>query len=185
MTLEHEIQWKEAARLTNYIMNQAKIAHIEKIKSLLMNISIGEKNYWKIAKEVYGSKKTIGIPALTVGNKSITTSIEKAEHFNKYFTEQQTLPPLPFNQQLPALYFLTDSRIDYIQTSTEEITKIIQTLDLGKANGPDGISNRLLKESVSAIASPLSKLINKSFELSKVPNEWKGANVCPIYKKRG
>jgi hypothetical protein len=120
----HENEWKEAARYTNFIMNQAKLAHTEKINSLLMNISIGERTYWQIAKEVYGSKKTIGIPSLTVGTKTVTTSIEKAKCFTQYFTEQQTLPPLPLNQQLPALYFLTDSCIDYIQTTTEEITKL-------------------------------------------------------------
>ena len=81
-------------------MHQAKLVHVEKIKSLLTDLTIGEKRYWKIAKEVYGSKKIIGIPPLTDGNKSITTSIDKAESFNKYFAMQQTLPPLRFNQQL-------------------------------------------------------------------------------------
>jgi hypothetical protein len=31
-----------------------------------MDLTVGEKKYWKIAKEVYGSKKSIGIPSLTV-----------------------------------------------------------------------------------------------------------------------
>ena len=180
----HEAIWKEAAKTTNFIMNQAKLAHTEKIKSLLSNISIGEKSYWKIAKEVYGSKKIIGIPAITDDNKTITTSSEKAQCFNKYFTEQQTLPPLPFNQQLPPIEFLTDSRLEYIQCTTDEITKILKSLDTGKANGPDGISNKILKETAESIASPLSNLINKSLDMCKVPNAWKGANVCPIHKKQ-
>jgi hypothetical protein len=165
-------------------MNQAKLAHTEKIKALLTDISIGEKSYWKIAKEVYGNKKIIGIPALLVNNKTITTSSEKAQCFNQYFTEQQTLPPLPFNQQLPPILFLTDSRLEFIQSTAEEISKILRSLDTGKANGPDGISNKMLKETEPAIASPLSDLINKSFEMAKVPKVWKGANVCPIFKKQ-
>jgi hypothetical protein len=38
-------------------MHQAKLAHTAKIKNMLMDLTVGEKKYWKIAKEVYGSKK--------------------------------------------------------------------------------------------------------------------------------
>ena len=136
-----------------------------------------------LAKEVYGSKKTIGIPALKVGTKSISTSLEKAKCFNNFFAEQQTLPPLRFNQQLPPILFLTDSRFEFVQTSEEEVMKILKSLDIGKANGPDGVSTKLLKETSEAIALPLCNLLNKSFELTKVPSCWKQANVCPIFKK--
>jgi hypothetical protein len=133
--------------------------------------------------KVYGNKKTVGIPSLNVNNTSINTSSEKADCFNKYFTDMQTLPPLRFNQQLPPIIFLTDSRLENLQTTPEEIEKVIKTLELGKANGPDNISNRLLKESSSQIAQPLSDLLNKSFDLAQVPKIWKQANVCPIHKK--
>ena len=87
---EHEATWKRVANETNFIMHQAKMAHTNKIKNQLMDLTVGEKKYWKIAKEVYGSKKIIGIPSLTVQNKSISTSIEKAKCMNEYFAEQQT-----------------------------------------------------------------------------------------------
>jgi hypothetical protein len=180
---QHEEAWKHAARETNYVMSVEKMAHTEKIRQRLMDISIGEKVYWKIAKEVYGNKKIIGIPSLVVGNHTVTTSIEKAKHFNQYFVEQQTLPPLAFNQQLPPIYFLTHSRLAHVETTPDEVLNIIKGLDVGKANGPDGISNRLLKESAVSIAPSLAKLFNKSFELAKVPQIWKEANICPIFKK--
>jgi hypothetical protein len=164
-------------------MNQAKKAHTEKIRSLLMDINTGSKKYWMIAKQVYGNKKTMNIPSLLVNNKHISTSSEKAKHFTEYFASQQTLPPLPFNHALPPILFLTDQRLDTIQTTNQEVLKILKSLDTGKANGPDGISNRLLKESASSIALPLSSLLNKSFELAKVPSIWKESNICPIHKK--
>ena len=180
---EHEVAWKMAVREANYYMHHAKLAHVEKIKTMLTNLSVGEKKYWKIAKEVYGSKKTIGIPALKDGNKSITTSLEKSECLNNYFAIQQTQPPLRFNQQLAPIQFLTESRIESIQTTKEEVLKILKGLDIGKATGPDGVSNRLLKETSLAISEPLSILFNKSFELGKVPKIWKEANLSPIFKK--
>jgi hypothetical protein len=54
---------------------------------------------------------------------------------------------------------------------------------VGKANGPDGISNKLLKETATTISKPLASLFNRSFELAKVPKAWKEANLCPIFKK--
>jgi hypothetical protein len=125
----------------------------------------------------------MSIPALQVNNKNITTSSEKAKHFTEYFAAQQTLPPLPFNHALPPILFLTDQRLDSIHTSNQEVLKVLKGLDTGKANGPDGVSNRLLKESAPAIANPLSILLNKSFDLAKVPKTWKESNICPIHKK--
>jgi hypothetical protein len=175
--------WKQAAREANFYMHLAKQTHTNKIKQLLMDTKVGEKKYWKIAKEVYGNKKTIGIPALLVDNKPITTSFDKATAFAKYFAEQQTLPPLPFNHQIPPLLFVTDSRMDRIVTTEAEVLKLMKALDTGKANGPDGISNKLLKETAISIAKPLANLFNKSFEIGKVPKIWKQANLCPIFKK--
>ena len=182
-SVNDQIIWKHLAREANYYMHKAKLAHTDKIKQLLMDTKVGEKKYWKIAKEVYGNKKQIGIPALIVDNKQVTTSSDKATCFSKYFAEQQTLPPLPFNHQLPPLIFMTDSRMDSVETSEEEVLKIINTLEVGKAHGPDGISNRLLKETAKTISKPLASLFNKSFELGKVPKVWKEANVTPIFKK--
>ena len=132
---------------------------------------------------MYGSKKIIGIPALTDGNKSITTSIDKAECLNNYFAIQQTQQPLRFNKKLAPIHFLTESRLELIQTTKDEVLKILKGLDVGKATGPDCISNRLSKETSIAISEPLSVLFNKSFELGKVPKIWKEANLSLIFKK--
>jgi hypothetical protein len=164
-------------------MSKAKKAHSEKIKSLLMTTNAGSKNYWKLAKQVYGNKKIMGIPSIMVDNNIISTSQEKANEFSKFFVAQQTLQPQNLNYPLPPLLLLTDKTLGSIRTSPEEIQTILKSLDISKANGADGVSNRLLKECSSSIATPLSKLINKSFFLAKVPSSWKESNICPIHKK--
>jgi hypothetical protein len=165
----HYEDWKHSARDANFQMSQAKLAHKEKLRSILMNTKCGEKNYWKVAKQVYGNKKIMGIPSLVVGNTMISTSVEKARCFSQYFAEQQTLPQIPFNHRLPPIIFTTDQRLSSIRTTPIEVLKVLKSLKLGKANGPDGISNRLLKETSEEIAAPLATLFNKSFELAKVP----------------
>ena len=180
---DHEADWKRSAKEANLYMNKAKLAHQEKIKNLLLGTSPGEKKYWKIAKQVYGNKKTMGIPTLIAGNLNISTSAEKARLFTDYFAEQQTLPQVPFNHRLPPIIFQTNQRLVNIHTSQAEVLKVLKSLDAGKANGADGVSNRLLKEASPAISESLSNLFNKSFSSSSVPNAWKLSNICPIHKK--
>ena len=61
--------------------------------------------------------------------------------------------------------------------------KVLNSLDISKATGPDGISNRLLKEASVPIAEPLSHLLNFSLSLGTFPDDWKLTNVIPIFKK--
>uniref|UniRef100_A0A8C5M6F8 Reverse transcriptase domain-containing protein n=1 Tax=Leptobrachium leishanense TaxID=445787 RepID=A0A8C5M6F8_9ANUR len=49
--------------------------------------------------------------------------------------------------------------------------------------GPDGIHPKLLKELSDVIAKPLTDLFNQSLLTGVVPEDWKLANVVPIYKK--
>jgi hypothetical protein len=140
----HYEDCKRSAREANFQMNLARTTHQDKIKSLLMETSTGEKKYWKIAKQVYGNKKILGIPSLMVENKTITTSVDKAEHFNKYFASQQQMPPAVINQQLPPIIFHMPACLTIIKTSPYEVLKILKSLDIGKANGSDGVSNHLL-----------------------------------------
>jgi hypothetical protein len=180
---DHYADWKRSAMEANFAINLAKKNHQEKIKSLLLNTNPNEKTYWKLAKQIYGSKKILGIPSLLVNDLPVTTSSAKASHFNKYFADQQTQPQLPFNHSLPPIIFLTNNRLSSIQTSQTEVLKILKGLDITKANGSDGVSNRLLKETADHISTPLSNLFNSSFSSGMVPLAWKESNICPIHKK--
>ena len=56
-------------------------------------------------------------------------------------------------------------------------------LNISKASGPDGISNRILRECADSLCVPLARLFNMSFQSGTFPASWKTANVVPIYKK--
>ena len=77
----------------------------------------------------------------------------------------------------------TPHRFNDISTTPEEIFKILSGLNISKASGPDGISNRVLRECSSSLAEPLSRLFNLSFSLGVFPSSWKIANVVPTHKK--
>ena len=56
-------------------------------------------------------------------------------------------------------------------------------LNQSKAQGPDLIPPKVLKELSRGVAVPLSKIFNKSLETGKVPLDWKSADVTAISKK--
>ena len=59
----------------------------------------------------------------------------------------------------------------------------ISKLKQDKAPGDDGISPKFLKKVVDEIAEPLTEIFNKSMSEGVVPQDWKLANVTPIFKK--
>ncbi|KFW63307.1 hypothetical protein AS28_10282, partial [Pygoscelis adeliae] len=49
--------------------------------------------------------------------------------------------------------------------------------------GPDGIHPRVLRELAEELAKPLSIIYQQSWLTGEVPDDWRLANVTPIYKK--
>ena len=180
---EHELAWKASRRLRNYSINKAKLNYFVKLRQMLADPQIDAKKYWRLVKLVYGSKKQNVIPSLSHNNMSFTTSIEKAELFNDYFASQQRPVVIPDDHQLPPIVFKTDSRLDFVNTTPDEVYKVLKVLKIAKASGPDGISNRMLKETATSICRPLASLFNQSFSSGKCPTLWKIANVSPVFKK--
>ncbi|CAM4529784.1 unnamed protein product [Lepidochelys kempii] len=49
--------------------------------------------------------------------------------------------------------------------------------------GPDALHPRVLKELAAVIAEPLAIIFENSWRSGEVPDDWKKANVVPIFKK--
>ena len=68
---------------------------------------------------------------------------------------------------------------------TAGISKLLGGLDNNKAPGPDGIHPRILRQLNLAIAPTLQVIFEKTYREGVVPEDWRRANICPIYKKKG
>ena len=60
---------------------------------------------------------------------------------------------------------------------------MLKNLDASKATGPDEIPAKILKEFAYKFSPLLADIFNKSINCGEVPNDWKQANVIPVFKK--
>ncbi|KAK4818819.1 hypothetical protein QYF61_019856 [Mycteria americana] len=65
----------------------------------------------------------------------------------------------------------------------EAVNDLLRHLDTHKSMGPDGIQPRVLRELAEELAKPLSITYQQSWLTEEAPDDWRLANVTPIYKK--
>ena len=98
--------------------------------------------------------------------------------FTSVFTEENT-DTIPE----PKKYFHGDTPLENVAFLPDRIIKKIRNLRCNAAPGPDSITPRVLQATADVIARPLSVIFTKSIEEGKVPDDWKAANITPIFKK--
>lgn len=70
-----------------------------------------------------------------------------------------------------------------LQINREMVTKVLKNLKSDKSSGLDNMHPEFLKKTASAIAYPLTIIFDQALITGTIPNEWKHAPVCVIYKK--
>ena len=145
---------------------------------------MGTRDWWKLLNSMINNKKCSSMPSLVSPSTNIpvTSDFEKAELLNVYFCDQTSI--CEDNKTVPTDQVNNvQTRLDSVSLSAQEVNDILRNLKPFKASGPDGISNRFLKEVATEISEPLCDLFNASLSSSKFPSPWKLANVCAVYKK--
>ena len=68
------------------------------------------------------------------------------------------------------------------EITEDEVLEVISHLNVNKSIGYDNISNKMLKLALPHICVPLTYIFNASLASGKYPEQWKRANVTPVYK---
>ena len=109
-----------------------------------------------------------------------TDSKEKANICNRQFQsaftrEDHSDPP---SKGASPFSFMGDITVD-----PKGMAKLLGGLNVHKASGPDGLNARVLKEFSNEISPILALIYNESLARGEVPDEWRQANVSPVFKK--
>ena len=70
-----------------------------------------------------------------------------------------------------------------IRINKKGVQKLLKDLSPHKATGPDEVPSRILKIGAEELSPALVKLYQHSIDVGEVPQEWRDANVVPIFKK--
>ena len=63
------------------------------------------------------------------------------------------------------------------------VRKLLQNIKPHKAAGPDNIQARILLEAANNLVPAMTILFQASIDQGTLPDDWKTANVAPIFKK--
>jgi len=115
----------------------------------------------------------------------ITDNKIAADVMNNYFASVFTIEDTNSIPE-PVKIFKSTSELDKLKDIKIEEHVVRQKLDalkVGKSPGPDDIHAKLLYELRNELVSPLTKIFNLSIKTGLVPQDWKDANVSPLFKK--
>ena len=159
-----------------------KEKHYSRISKRMTNPLTSTKTYWSLLKSFLNNKKIPCIPPLFHQSRYITKYKDKAELFNNFFANQNSL--IKNSSVLPSVLFKqTENVISSIDFGSDGIAKIIQKLDPNKAHGHDLTNIRMLTICGNSVFKPLQLIFRSCIENGRFPSEWKKANVVPVHKK--
>ena len=172
-------EYTKARNIANSALRKAKRSHE---RSIAFESKVNPKRFWYHTRRKLKSKS--GIAPLLENMKDKDSlkfnDKEKAEILQKQFLSVFKREP---DGEIPMLPRRTDSIIDDLQISANEVKTYLLKININKSIGPDEIHPRLLAELAEHLAEPVSLLVNKSFQYGVIPKDWKEAYITPIYKK--
>ena len=150
---------------------------------LAKNIKSDSKSFYAYVRSKQNVRDKVGPLEDNFGN-IVTQGFVLAEelnmHFSSVFTREDT-SSLP----VPETKFKGSEgeRLWQLVVTPEEVASKVNNMKENKSPGVDGISPKILKETVEQISTPLAHVFNMSLQEGIVPLEWKEANIVPLFKK--
>jgi len=150
-------------------------------------------------REVWSGMKQI--TGFKVGGRQPGGSLERANELNCFFNRfssqpspvssthhtSQTPPPplsplLSCTSTEPSIT-MGSSTLPPLSVTTDQVRRQLEKLHQRRAEGPDGISPRVLKTCATQLSGVLQRLFNLSLRLGEVPVLWKTSCLVPVPKK--
>ena len=111
--------------------------------------------------------------------KLAATDDSKANALNDQFSSvltETTFDSVPLSKPICDL-------MDNITITPKGVATLLAGLNTAKAVGPDRIHPRVLKELANELCHVLCHLFQQTMSSGIIPEDWKKANICPLYKK--
>ena len=173
-------EYKRVEKDVRNRIRKAKRKFEKKLASGGEKDGVKKRQFYAYVKQRTKCRPSIGLLKDRAG-RMVQDEKEMAEMFNKFFNSmftKENTDNVPDPQQQHGGEMLADVKI-----TTKKVEEKVRKLRKGAAAGPDKIGPQLLQELVKEISSPLATVMRKTLEEGSVPDDWRTANVSPIYKK--
>ena len=182
LSTDYHAAYKRCKNRVNKLIESIKKDHFKK----RLTNSSNSKESWQAINELLNRKpKPTRVNKIIEDDKIITKNEDIANSFNQYFSSIGCkLSDNIRDDGTDPLSFVTPmaNTFNFSPITTEEVIEALSQLSPKKAPGIDGISVRLLRDTVDVIAEPLANIFNLSLRTAIFPDDWKLAKISPIFK---
>ena len=176
------IDYLKYIRERNKCSKLLKVIKREYEKKVANDSKENPKVFWKYVQNKLKVNTSIGALNKTDGSLALSDR-EKAETLNEFFSSVFTREN---TNNIPLLGECTYSNgvsLSDLRVTSKAVKDKLNNLNPNKAQGPDNIPPRVLKELSEELSVPLSLLFNKTLETGILPQDWKSAEVTALFKK--
>ena len=124
----------------------------------------------------------VGVGPLRGEEGLVTGDREMAGILNAQYTSVFTSEDTS-NMPEAEVLFTGEDRLTDMRFEVREVEKKLKSIKADGAPGPDKVWSKVLHSMADILAGPLAIIYNRLLEEGMVPNIWRMANVCPIFKK--
>ena len=148
-------------------------------RNIARNRNVNPKLYYSYVNSAKKNKSRFG-PLKDEDGEFVVNPKEQAEKMNEFYSSvfTRSIGDSPSKPAFNGNESLSDMVVD-----EERVKEVIDGMRENAAPGPDGIQPILLKILREEVATPLTILFRKSIDVGRIPDEWREANVIPIFKK--
>jgi len=181
-SIENKRLFSTARNRCKNVLQNARDNYQESVKAKISTQRLGSREFWKIFNSVTKKGKSV-IPPLLDGPRVVSSTRGKAEILASSFARNCTLPVS--GQYLPDFPSRSNTFLDDVVITPDNVTEKIATLDSSSASGPDRIPVLFLKQCSPELSDIFSRLFTKCLSESCFPSCWKSASVVPVFKNSG
>ena len=164
------------------VLEAVKLACANKTKESITSLKLVSHNFRRTAKSVLNKAKSAKL-LLFNGPEVLSSASDRSKLFAKHFSNNSNLDDLGVS--LPPFFSRANSKLHNISVTPKMVKKIITSLDLSKASGPDCIPVVVLKNCEPELSYILAELFNKCLKESCFPDCWKVSLMVPVFKNIG
>ena len=173
----HWKRYKDLQRSAQKASRQTEKTYLQKVVS--EDLDKNPRRFWTYIKS--RKQENEGVSSLIDQDGFLQSdSQKKADILNSQFQSVYTRED---TSNLPDKGPSPHPTMENITVKIPGVIKLLKNLNPYKAAGPDTIPTFILKTAAEELAPALTKIFQKSLNSGTVPEDWRKANIVPIFKK--